>query len=406
MKNTILFFTLFCMGYLSHSQDLQSYIATAISNNPNIKASALGYEIAREKSNEAPTLANTQFGAGYFVSEPETRTGPQRFKLSVSQMLPWFGTITARENYSNALADQAYVDLTIAKRKLILKLAQSYYELYAVAAKKKVVLKQLQLLEQYLQIALTGVEVGNTSAVKVLQLQIRQNELKQKAQIYQRKFDGLQHSFNALLNVELNTKVEVPQALGVPKATKQVKEDSLTLHPELLKYDALYQTVIQSELLNQKSSGPSIGLGLDYISVAENPDMDMAENGKDVLMPMLSLSIPIFNKSINSKTRQNKLQQQLIREEKVAKVNQLESLLNLAIQNRASARISYNTQLKNLIQAKDAEEILIKNYETDSINFNDLLDILALELSIEIQKIEAEKNYYFHSASINYITHQ
>lgn len=406
MKNTILFFTVLLMGYLAEAQELQTYIKTAISNNPDIKASVLGYEIAREKTNEASTLANTQFGAGYFVSEPETRTGPQRFKLSVSQMLPWFGTITARENYSSALAEQAYVDLTIAKRKLILSVAQSYYELFATKAKKEVVLDQLQLLEQYLQIALTGVEVGKTSAVKVLQLQIRQNELKQEAEIYQQKFKGLQRSFNALLNVDINTIVEVPDALGIPKASEEIQTDSLALHPEILKYDALYYAVTQSELLNQKSSGPNIGLGLDYVNVAENPDMDMAENGKDVLMPMLTLSIPIFNKSIGSKTKQNKLQQQLILEEKVAKVNQLQSLLSMAVQNRASARISYETQLKNLVQAKNAEEILIKNYETESINFNDLLDILELELSIEIQKIEAEKNYFMQSASINYITNQ
>lgn len=265
---------------------------------------------------------------------------------------------------------------------------------------------QLQLLEQYLQIALTGVEVGKTSAVKVLQLQIRQNELKQEAEIYQQKFKGLQRSFNALLNVDINTIVEVPDALGIPKASEEIQTDRLALHPEILKYDALYYAVTQSELLNQKSSGPNIGLGLDYVNVAENPDMDMAENGKDVLMPMLTLSIPIFNKSIGSKTKQNKLQQQLILEEKVAKVNQLQSLLSMAVQNRASARISYETQLKNLVQAKNAEEILIKNYETESINFNDLLDILELELSIEIQKIEAEKNYFMQSASINYITNQ
>ena len=64
------------------------------------------------------TIPNTEFGVGYFVSEPETRTGAQRFKVSAKQMIPWFGSITARENYVSSLADAKYEDIVIAKRKL------------------------------------------------------------------------------------------------------------------------------------------------------------------------------------------------------------------------------------------------------------------------------------------------
>ena len=54
----------------------------------------------------------------------------------------------------------------------------------------------------------------------------------------------------------------------------EINTENLALHPELLKYDKLYQSVEQSELLNQKESSPMIGFGLDYINVEERPDMD------------------------------------------------------------------------------------------------------------------------------------
>ncbi|MEL4308899.1 TolC family protein [Joostella sp. CR20] len=400
----ILIFGCLFFGILGFSQNLNDYIEEALKNNPEIHSFELKHQISAEKTNESATLGNTEFSAGYFVSEPETRTGPQRFKLSAKQMLPWFGTITARENYTNSLADASYTDIVIAKRKLTLSVAESYYKLYALQAKQLVIKEQLDLLQHYEQIALTGVEVGKTSAVKVLQLQIRENELDEKRQIFEQEFLAEQTSFNFLLNREKENVVEVKSAIEIPSETKEIQAINLDLHPELLKYDALYNSVTQAELLNQKSNGPNLGIGLDYINVAERTDMDVLDNGKDIFMPMVSVSIPIFNKSIRSKTVQNKLQQEEIEAQKTLKINQLNSYLDTALKNRINARISYETQLKNLEQAKNAEEILIKNYETETIDFNDLLDILELQLNIQLNKIESVQKYYLQSAIINYIT--
>ncbi len=107
----------------------------------------LRYNIAEEKVNEANWIPNTEVSAGYFVSEPETRVGAQRARIGVKQMLPWFGTITARENYATAMADAEYVDITIAKRKLALSVAQSYYSLYSIRAKQAVLDENIQLLK-------------------------------------------------------------------------------------------------------------------------------------------------------------------------------------------------------------------------------------------------------------------
>jgi len=122
----------------SNAQQLETLINEALANSPEIQKFELQYSIASEKVNEVNTIPNTEFGVGYFISEPETRTGAQRFKVSAKQMLPWFGTITSRENYVSALADAKYEDIVIAKRKLMASVAQSYYKLYANKAKQDV----------------------------------------------------------------------------------------------------------------------------------------------------------------------------------------------------------------------------------------------------------------------------
>ncbi len=73
---------------------------------------------------------------------------------------------------------------------------------------------------------------------------------------------------------------------------------------------------------------------------------------------------------------------------------------------KEAARIKYNTQVKNLAQANDAEEILIKNYETGTIDFNDVLDIQELQLKFQLNQIESVKTYYVQTTIINYLTQQ
>ena len=303
-------------------------------------------------------MPNTDFGVGYFVSEPETRTGAQRFKVSAKQMLPSFGSITARQNYMSSMADTKYIDITIAKRKLIISVSKSYYRLYELKARQEILNQNIALLKTYEIMALKSVEVEKASAVDVLRLQMRQNDLEQLRQVLARYFIAEQTQMNKLLNRAKEAEVTTVSNLILPKEVIEIEGKSIDVHPELMKYDKLFQSVEQSELLNQKERKPMVGFGLDYIAVSERPNMSFGDNGKDIVMPMISLSIPILNKKYNSKTKQNKLQQEEITFQKQDRQNRLETLLDKAVNNKIASRISYETQVKNLQQAKNAEDIL------------------------------------------------
>ena len=404
MKN--LYFILFGIFSfnISIAQQLETLIEEGLANNPKIQIFELKHQVAKEKVNEVNTLPNTQIGIGYFVSEPETRTGAQRFKVSAKQMLPSFGSITARENYKNSLADAVYEDVAIAKRKLVASISQSYYNLYALKEKQTVLDENIVLLNTYEELALTSVEVGKASAVDVLRLQMRQNELEQLKQVLEQDYLSEQTVLNKLLNREKNIEVAIDSELTIPSENVLINSENLALHPELLKYDKLYESVEKSELLNKKESNPMFGFGLDYIAVSERPNMSFNDNGKDIVIPMVNVSIPIFNNKYKSKTKQNELQQKQINTQKQDKQNQLETLLDKAVKQLNSARISYNTQVKNLKQSKDAETILVKSYETGTIDFNDVLDIQELQLKFQINQIESIKKHYLQTTIINYLT--
>ncbi|MEJ6546781.1 MAG: TolC family protein [Flavobacteriaceae bacterium] len=403
MKNVISILFLFLTASVVKAQELQYFILEAENNNPEIKAFNLRYNIAEEKVNEVNWVPNTEFSAGYFVSEPETRTGPQRARFSARQMLPWFGTITTRENYATAMANAEYIEIVIAKRKLSLSVSQSYFGLYEIKAQQRVLSKNVLLLKTYEKIALKSLEVGKASAVDVLRLQIRQNELQQQKDLLDEAYLATQISFNKLLHREGATELIIPNELFLPNEDVLPIKGVLSLNPELLLYDKRYESVAKEELLNKNELNPMIGFGLDYIPVSERTDMNFNDNGKDVFMPMMTVSIPLFNNKFKSITKQNELRQLEINSQKESRLNILETAFAKAISRRNQAKIQSYTQEKNLKQAQDAEEILIKNYQTGTINFNDILDIQELQLKFQMNQISAVTSYYTQTAIINYL---
>lgn len=407
MKNVFkLNIVLWGMGILSipaQGQDLKSLIDLALANNLEVQQLAVNHKRAIEKENEVDYLPDTQVAVGVFTSRPETRTGAQQFKVSLKQMLPFFGTVKARKKYATALADVKYQELVVKKRKLILGVSYLYYQLFQNKASQQVVQSNLSLLKTYEEWALTAVEVGKSSVVDVLNLQIRQNELDEKNQVLREQYEGLSAELNALLNRDMTVKIEVVSELLIPERQALKAVDKLDVHPELVKYDKLYHSISDAEKLNQKQRRPLFGFGIDYISVAERPQLNFGDNGKDILMPMLSMSIPIFTKKYRSKTKQFVLEKEALHLGKQQRFKELESSLYRAKSDRNAARIQYETQNKNIRQTANATKILIKSFETGTLDFDKLLEIQELELKFQLVKIQAIRRFYAQSALINYL---
>ena len=404
MKNLLWILCILMVQHGLSAQDLETLINLGLENNPEIKKYNLQYEIANEKVNEVNTIPNTEISYGYFVSEPETRTGAQKMKFSLKQMIPWFGSITARENYVNSLSDAKFEEIAVAQRKLIVAISNAYYNMYSLRSKDRVLEENINLMGVYETLALNSVETGKASAVSVLRLQMRKNDLIALKKVLYQQYLSQQAALNSLLNRDIAMTITLIDDLPIPDNDFDIVESDLQMHPELLKYDKLYASVVESEVLNQKEKSPMIGFGIDYIPVEKRPDMDFSDNGKDILMPMVSLSIPIFNKKYKSSSKQNELRQLEIDAQKQSQFNKLQQLMDEAVNERLASRISYQTQVKNLEQAKNAETILVKSYESGTIDFNDVLDIQELQLKFQMGLIDAVRNYYRQTTMINYLS--
>jgi cobalt-zinc-cadmium efflux system outer membrane protein len=380
------------LGWSVQGQQLQSYIEEAIKNNPSIQTVETKYAIATEKVSEVKSLPNTEFSGGYMVGKNQMPMMPQA-ELSAMQMFPWFGTISARTNYATTMADADFLEIEIAKRKITLALSQSYYRLYQIAKKQQVLETNIQLLQVYEQMALASVEVGKASVVSVLRLQMRQNDLVERKLILEQDYAAELTAFNKIMNRKEVADISTIDSLSLPEKDIEIDFASLNLHPELTKFEQLNKVVSQSDALNKKESAPAFGLGLEY---------QFYNQTRNMFMPMASLSVPIFNKQYKSISRQNKLRYEELDSQKDVAENSLIAQLHTAVRNRNAARISLDTQEKNLKQAQNATEILFKNYETGTIDFKEVLDVQELQLNFQINRVEAIGNYFNQVSVINY----
>jgi len=378
-------------SWSAQGQQLENYIQEAIKNNPTIQAVETQHAISTEKITESKALPNTEFSAGYMLGEDMPMMWQGEF--AVMQMLPWFGTISARSNYATAMADADLLEIDIAKRKITRELSQSYYRLAEIAKKQEVLISNVELLEMYEQMALTSIEVGNATAVSLLRLQMRQNDLIERKLVLEQAYLAEQTTFNKIMNREEDIEVIIQEDLEIPEEDVFFDYNSLSFHPEMARYEELSNIVTQADAVNKKERAPQLGIGMEYMYFTE---------GTDMLMPMVSVSIPIFNKKYKSIAKQNKLKHQEITIQKQATQNTLITQLQNAIKNRDAARIRLKTQDKNLEQAKNATEILFKNFETGTIDFREVLDVQELQLQFQINRIESISEYFKQTSIIDY----
>ncbi len=376
----------------------------AVKNNPELQAQQFSYESVKERVNEVGALPDTKFSVGVFAQAVETRVGAQQVKLSAQQQIPWFGVLKAKRKSVHYLAEASHNDIDLIKRGLLLQIKKKYYKLYNLQSKLKIYKENVAILNTFENLALTELETDKASMVDVLKIKIQQNELDNKIEMIKNDIVSDKKQFNLLLNRELLEEVYVSDSLDIKMLKQESSKNALENHPKLIKFDNISKSLQSDESVAQKEGLPKISVGLDYGFVQERVDISLPDNGKDIIMPMVSISIPLLSKKSSFKQQQFKLKQQAIEKRKEHSLNLLRSKLEQAQTGYQNALQNIKTQHKNNIEAKRALEVSLATYETGRLDFEQILDLQLLVLKFQLAAINAEKELLIQKAMIRYIT--
>lgn len=403
MKTKLIYIVVFLITLTSKAQSLQDYLSIAVKNNPELQTIQYRYKSALEKVVEVGSLPNTTISIGYFAQEVETRVGAQKAKISATQMLPWFGTLTAKEESAKLNAAAQLNNYDFAKRNLFLNVKTAYFELYELKEKERIILENIDILKTFENLALNELENNRSTMLAVLKIRMEKNELTNQLSAVQESFKAKQVAFNLLLNREENSNVNIIKEVGNLKSVDFEKEQ-ITQNPKMLQLNNLKNALEKLELATKKEGLPTIGIGLDYGFIQNRNIVDLEDNGKDIVMPMVTFSFPLFSKKYSSKQKQLQLEQKAIELSKVNTFNKLNTLFEKAKSNLESSKISITTQIKNIDEATSAKKVLLAAYETSKVDFEQLLEIQQLQLKFQLKKVISEKEYAIQKSTLEFLT--
>jgi len=401
----LLSFVLLCIGNTSFTQTLEEYFQIAAENNPELKAKYKRAEAAMEKIPQVSSLQDPSLSFGFFISPVETRVGPQRAKFSLTQMFPWFGTLKAQGNVAALNAEAQFQVFNDAKNKLYYKVAQAYYplfELYQIEAIEK---ENKAILETFKTIANAKYENGKGTMVDLLRVDMMIDDVKTNLSILESQKKPLKTRFNKLLNRDQNDSITIPTEVPSIQAQSFDESDSLFAEHPLMEQLNLQIKASEAKVLAVKKQGlPKIGVGLDYVLVGERTDMDVSGNGRDVLMPMVTMSIPIFRKKYKAAEKEANLMRESYQSKKEALDNQLTVQYENAlfkIEQQLDLLELYNHQIE---RTEQSIKLILASYQNTGNDFEEVLRMQQQLLKYQKLSVNVLVKYHIAVEEIKYIT--
>ncbi len=405
IKNTGLLLMLLLGAMSVQAQNLETYLKIAADENPRVLAAYNRFEAALRKSPQVASLPDPNLTVGAFGQMIETRLGAQEAKFTLMQMFPWFGTLEAKATAADLMAEAKFQQYLRTREELFLEVKNAYanmYEVYKTIQEKEA---DLEILNTYRTLALNKFETGSSPMVNVVKVDIKREESSTEVELLEQELNTLKKQFNYLLNRKSGAEVVIQDTLDIPAALTMEAGKTISFedHPKIEMLDRESEAYESEKLAAKKSGLPNLGLGIDYGIISKRTDADPVNNGQDVIMPIISVSLPIFRKKYKAAREEAGLMQEASLQQKEAVVNEMKSDYEMAVYTlKKSKRLLelYDNQIKSSGQAN---KLLVSGFSNANSDFEEVLQMNQDVLMFKIQKISAEVAAFKAASKIEFL---
>ncbi|KAA6320945.1 hypothetical protein EZS27_029344 [termite gut metagenome] len=270
----------------------------------------------------------------------------------------------------------------------------------------------------------TGDAMSSTSSgmSDVLRIRLEMAELDNNIESILSEIKAEKAGFNALLNRPADSEIIVPDSFGqIPflfdtaSAMTRITDQNPMLEmisEERLAYKAKAE-------MDRKMSYPMLGIGLQYMlinksksvaspMVAESGDMGSdgtsnamnSMNGKDMIMPMLSVSIPIYRNKYKAQQRESSFRQQESQEKYINTLRTLEAELykTTHLLDDASRKIALYKKQSELAQT--TYHLIVQEFISGKSDLTNVIQVQRQLLDYQLKTAEAIADYNVMAASI------
>jgi outer membrane protein TolC len=248
----------------------------------------------------------------------------------------------------------------------------------------------------------------------VLRIQLEISELENALQTIQSNRIAAEAAFNALLNRNQQLPVAVPDTLiqRTYMYTDQAVTDSLFSNPMLSMIDAEKRAYKAKAEMDKKMSYPMFGIGLQYSILGKtssgSSDMNTMNtavpmnsmNGKDMIMPMIKISIPIFRKKYNAQQSESAYYRQASELKYADMLNVMMSDYSALKQQLEEASRKITLYEKQYQLSLSTYHLITREFSAGSATLTDVIGVERQLLDYRLKKSEAVADYNTRVAGI------
>ena len=153
------------------------------------------------------------------------------------------------------------------------------------------------------------------------------------------------------------------------------------------------QSLESRKIMVTRMGYPMVGLGVNYSLINKSEMSTSPMNGKDMIMPMVTVTLPIYRKKYKAMQTEAGLMKTATEQNYMATSNSLQTEYYEAIKLYQDAQRRMTLYESQSLLAKKSLDIMIKSFSASGSGLTDILRIRQQTLDYEFKKVEAVSDY-------------
>ncbi len=260
-------------GEMPQAEDLSRLVATALADNPELKASEARWQVFRNKITQARSFDDPmlmlKIQNGIFTDPVNFRKDPMTQKvIGISQQFPFWGKRDLKGEVAAKEAESYKWQAEERKLELRRMVAETYYQLYFTDRSLAIVDKNLKILDDFVTITESKYSVGQGVQQDLFKAQVERSKLLDMRITLEQQRKSLQASLNALLYRPAETPVGAITDFDIKPiaiSPEELRNIAYENRPLLKSLNALIEKGKSGHKLAEKEFYPDFNVAFEYM---------------------------------------------------------------------------------------------------------------------------------------------
>jgi outer membrane protein TolC len=382
----------------------------------------------------------------------ELVSGNQVADIRLMQMFPWFGVLRNAKDEMSFMANAKFELFRDAKLQVFYDVQRTWYELYKIQKDISISEKNIEILKIIERLALVrfksaslensgtssqssatssastsgtntgasgmqtmgsgqtntgsaglnqassmqtgtmGSSTGNFGLSDIYRIQIESGDLENNIALLKNQQNSVIAKFNTYLNRPVTSQVFTYENItrdSLEFELTAVSDSMLAHNPMLGMLDFERQSLEAREKMVTRMGYPMVGLGINYSVIGKSTMSASSMNGKDMIMPMAVLTLPVYRKKYTAMQKEAELLKAVTSENYQATANSLQSEFYQAVLLYEDAQRRVKLYENQFQLASKSLDLMLKNFSTSSSGLTDVLRVRQQTLDYELRQVEA-----------------